>query len=238
MEVREIHRISVTDSVVDSLKEMISAGEFHPGEKLATEAVLCESFGVSRTCIREAMRVLQALGVVTILPGKGAFVSEKTEETQENELWFNEESARFSDFIEVRMAIEPLSTRLAIERAKAKQVARLDEIHASFLKAYEERTLTKLIMLDELFHTEIVKISGNKLLVNINRQLVAANKKYRSESFLDEKVYRHAIVPHSQILACFHDKDPQKGADEMYEHLCITRDDMYYIFGEKGKKKK
>ena len=228
MKMREIQRVSVTDSVVNSLKDMISAGEFLPGEKLATESMLCESFGVSRTCIREAMRVLQALGLVEIRPGKGAFVAEKPLQ-KPSESWYDEESAKFYDFLEVRMAIEPLSTRLAIERASDEQIARLDEIHASFLEAVQNKTLTKLIMLDELFHTEIVNITGNKLLININRQLVDANKKYRSKSLLDETVYQNGVVPHTRIVESFHAKDPQGGADEMYRHLCITKEDMEYI---------
>ena len=72
---KEIQRISITDAVVDNIKEMIEAEEYKVGEKLPAEAKLCEMFKVSRTSVREALRVLQALGYVENKPGKGAFVA-------------------------------------------------------------------------------------------------------------------------------------------------------------------
>ena len=71
---QEIVRISLTDTVADMLKKSIESGEFAPGDKLPPETKLCEDLKVSRTCIREAIRVLQAMGYVEIKHGKGAFV--------------------------------------------------------------------------------------------------------------------------------------------------------------------
>ena len=228
MKSQEIQRVSITDSVVKKLRESIQAGEYKPGEKLPTEVQLCESFGVSRTCVREALRVLQALRLVEILPGRGAFVAQKLP-TEEESTWYAETDAQFYDFIEVRMAIEPLATRLAIERATDEQIEGLDEILRSFVEASDNKDLTKMIMLDELFHSEIIKIAGNKLLVNINKELSRGNKKYRSESFLDNTVYRNAIGPHTKIMECFHKRDPEEGAREMFNHLSITKNDMDYL---------
>ncbi len=228
MKSQEIQRVSITDSVVKKLRESIQTGEYKPGEKLPTEVQLCESFGVSRTCVREALRVLQALRLVEILPGRGAFVAQKLP-TEEESTWYAETDAQFYDFIEVRMAIEPLATRLAIERATDEQIEGLDEILRSFVEASDNKDLTKMIMLDELFHSEIIKIAGNKLLMNINKELSRGNKKYRSESFLDNTVYRNAIGPHTKIMECFHKRDPEAGAREMFNHLSITKNDMDYL---------
>ena len=57
---KAIQRMSITDSVVADIKEMIMSGEYKIGEKLPTEMKLCDQMGVSRTCVREAIRVLQA----------------------------------------------------------------------------------------------------------------------------------------------------------------------------------
>ena len=59
---KEIRRISVTDTVVERIQELIDSGEYEPGQKLPTESNLCENLKVSRTSVREAMRMLQALG--------------------------------------------------------------------------------------------------------------------------------------------------------------------------------
>ena len=70
---KEIQRMSITDSVVATIKDMILSGEYKENEKLPAEMSLCQSLKVSRTSVREALRVLQALGFVEMRPGKGAF---------------------------------------------------------------------------------------------------------------------------------------------------------------------
>ncbi|HHV11494.1 MAG TPA: FadR family transcriptional regulator [Clostridiales bacterium] len=225
---KEIKRISVTDSVVESIKSSILSGEYAPGDKLPTENSMCQEMGVSRTCVREAVRVLQAIGYVDILPGKGAFVSSKIGEG--DQLWYEIPDAQFYDFMEVRMAIETLSTRLAIKRADRKQIQKLAEINNSFIEAVNEKNQIQLIMYDELFHTEIVKITGNKLLIAINKQIVTSGKKYRGESFMDNSVYKNAVIPHTKILEAFQSNDPEKGQAEMYNHLQITVNDMKQIY--------
>lgn len=228
---KEIQRVSVTDSVIQSIKAMIASGEYAPNSKLPTENEMCQSMKVSRTCVREAIRVLQALGMVDIIPGKGAFVSANP--NPDSEPWYNVPDTQFYDFIEVRIAIEPISTRLAIERATKRQINKLAKIHQSFITANKERNLAQTIMFDELFHTEIVNMTNNKLLININKQLVVANRKYRCESFTSNETYNNAVIPHSRILESFYEHNPERGANEMLYHLQITRNDMEHLMSVK-----
>ena len=162
---KAIQRMSITDSVVADIKEMIMSGEYKIGEKLPTEMKLCDQMSVSRTCVREAIRVLQAIGYVEIRPGKGAFVANYQKSTDNSSLWYDVEGVKFYDFMEVRMAIETLSVRLAVERATDKQIRELREIHTSFVEATEKRDMLKMIMLDELFHTKIITFTNNQLLL-------------------------------------------------------------------------
>ncbi len=223
---REIQRISITDAVVATIKEAVETGEYARGQKLPTEAVLCSEMKVSRTSVREALRVLQALGYVTIKPGKGAFVSETAAETQTIKPWYGTEGVQYSDFMEVRLVLETLAVRLAVERATSKQVRELEEVHSSFCEACENHDLTKLIMLDETFHLKIMACTGNSLLVNMNRQLLKAYRVYRSESFVNEKLYDRAVEPHGRILDCFRSGDANQAVAEMERHMRITRQDM------------
>lgn len=223
---KEIQRISITDAVVATIREAIEAGEYAQGEKLPAEAVLCSEMKVSRTSVREALRVLQALGYVVIKPGKGAFVSEMTADSQSIRPWYEAESVEYTDFMDVRFVLETLAVRLAVERATKAQVEELEEIHASFCKACENHDLTKLIMLDETFHMKIMADTENPLLVNINKQLLKAYRVYRSESFTNEKLYDRAVEPHGKILDCFKRKDADQAVIEMERHMEITRKDM------------
>ena len=224
---REIQRISITDAVVDSIKEMIQTQEYKEGEKLPVEAKLCEMLGVSRTSVREAIRVLQALGYVENRPGKGAFVA--SSHRKEITPWYDVENPQFTDFMEVRMAIETLAVRLAVERASQKDIREIEQVQTSFVQANENKDKIRLIMLDELFHTKIMEFTRNQLLVNINAQLLEAFRVYRSESFTDENVYNNAIEPHARILECFKKHDSKQAVEEMRRHLNITTNDMEQI---------
>lgn len=226
---KAIQRMSITDSVVADIKEMIMSGEYKIGEKLPTEMKLCDQMGVSRTCVREAIRVLQAIGHVEIRPGKGAFVANYQKSTDNSSLWYDVEGVKFYDFMEVRMAIETLSVRLAVERATDKQIRELREIHTSFVEATEKRDMLKMIMLDELFHTKIITFTNNQLLININKQLLERFRIYRGDSFTNKMVYKNAVEPHERILLCFEMRNPSSAVEEMRKHLNITTQDMELI---------
>lgn len=226
---KAIQRMSITDSVVADIKEMIMSGEYKIGEKLPTEMKLCDQMSVSRTCVREAIRVLQAIGYVEIRPGKGAFVANYQKSTDNSSLWYDVEGVKFYDFMEVRMAIETLSVRLAVERATDKQIRELREIHTSFVEATEKRDMLKMIMLDELFHTKIITFTNNQLLININKQLLERFRIYRGDSFTNKMVYKNAVEPHERILLCFEMRNPSSAVEEMCKHLNITTQDMELI---------
>ena len=226
---KAIQRMSITDSVVADIKEMIMSGEYKIGEKLPTEMKLCDQMGVSRTYVREAIRVLQAIGYVEIRPGKGAFVANYQKSTDNSSLWYDVEGVKFYDFMEVRMAIETLSVRLAVERATDKQIRELREIHTSFVEATEKRDMLKMIMLDELFHTKIITFTNNQLLININKQLLERFRIYRGDSFTNKMVYKNAVEPHERILLCFEMRNPSSAVEEMRKHLNITTQDMELI---------
>ncbi len=226
---KEIHRISITDAVVEAVKKAIDSGEYAPGTKLPTEAAMCQEMKVSRSSVREAMRVLQALGYVTISPGRGAFVALEEEKPRSNDPWYEAEGVRYSDFMEIRLAIETLAVGLAVERASDAQVRELEEIHSSFCEANEVHDMAKLIMLDELFHTKIMSFTGNPLFVNINKQIQECFRSYRGESFSNDMVYSNAVEPHGRILQCFKEKDAVRAAAEMQKHLEITQEDMVKV---------
>lgn len=229
---KEIYRISITDAVVDNLKEMIESGQYKIDTKLPTECSLCDELKVSRTSVREAMRVLQALGYVDLRPGKGAFVADYTKRVASKN-WYEVEDAKFYDFMEVRLAIEALAVRLSVEKATPKQIKELDAIHESFLEASAAADLVRLIMLDELFHTKIVSYACNQLLININKQLLDSFCVYRGDSFTNNEVYINAVEPHSRILECFHEKNASRAVREIRLHLEITTADMEKIHNKK-----
>ncbi|MCI8304324.1 MAG: FadR family transcriptional regulator [Lawsonibacter sp.] len=225
---KEIQRVSITDAVVTALQEMIESGEYKIGEKMPTEAELCSTLKVSRTSVREALRVLQAMEYVEMRPGKGSFVADFR---VRNSNWYDVEDAKFYDFMEVRQAIETLSVRLSVERATDQQIQELEGIHLKFKQANLDKDVSGLVRLDEMFHTKIIEYTDNQLLININQQLLESFRKYRNSSFMNSRVYQNAEEPHERILACFQTKNAAQAVREMRCHLDITAKDMEIIHG-------
>lgn len=233
----EIKRISITDSAVKSIKQAILTGEYLPGQKLPTEAQFCDLLKVSRTTIREALRILQALGYVTMQPGKGAFASDPLPNPQQSNSnsWYEVEGLSYRDLMEVRIAVETLAVQLAVTRAVPEQVSRLQKIHDEYLEAAAVYDPVKLIILDEMFHTTIVSFTNNQLLNNLNVEIQDCFKPYRTKSFTNKNTYKNAIPSHANILDCFYAKDAARAVREMRHHLELSLKDISaaYSFDDK-----
>ena len=225
--ITKIDRVSISDQVAKQLQSLITAGVFKIGDKLPTENELCTQFGVGRSTVREAMRVLVAIGMIQIQPGKGAFVA-KNEDTSFDAIkyWFTEKHAELSELIEVRMAIEPLALRLAIQRASDENIQQIQEIHEAFKKASQQKDYMELAVLDESFHNAIIYASGNSLLIKIGKLITDAMKEFRARSFAVHKNLDHATIPHGKIVEALLNKDESAGVAAMMSHLEISKQDM------------
>lgn len=227
MDIGAVKRKSVVDQVVDILKEFIMSGEVKAGDKLPTEMELCEKLSVGRGTVREAIRILQAIGFVEIQSGRGAFVARTTEPAPEDlMMWFRENEVELIDVLEVRTAIEPLAVQLAIRHSSAAELEELREIHAHTLEAVNQNDVHSIATCDELFHTFIVKCSRNKLLISINKQISEYLTNFRHKTFYIPSNAKNLIVPHTNILQAFIDKDPQRGQEYMLEHLQWVKQDL------------
>jgi len=221
---KEIQRISVADAVAESIKDLICSGKYLVGQKLPTESKLCEELHVSRTSVREAFRLLQAQGYVEIRPGKGAFVADFQTGLQVN--WFEVDDAKYNDYMEVRVAIETLAVRLAVERATEAQIQDLHSVHEAFLAASQIHDAARMVILDERFHSLILECSQNPLLRKINSDLLDVFRPYRRANFSDATQYSHADAAHARILECFLSRNPDQAELQMLEHLTITAEDF------------
>ena len=221
---QEIVRISLTDTVADMLKKSIESGEFAPGDKLPPETKLCEELKVSRTCIREAIRVLQAMGYVEIKHGKGAFVLNRSKGAS-----FSYDALDLNELnilMEIRNSVEVIAVEIAAKQATKRQISMLESIHESFTDACNNHDVVRMIMIDELFHSKIASLSQNQLIISLNKLVLEAYRSYRGNSFNNEELYQNAILPHKRILSYIKMNDPEGAASAMQEHLQITKSDM------------
>ena len=232
--IQRIEKISITDEVVKRIRDLVDSGEYSVGEKLPTEMELRDQLGVGRSTIREAFRVLQALGIIELRSGRGAFVKGKNDTTYETiKKWFVEKEAELSELMEVRMAIEPIAVKLAIQRGSPAQIDQLRAIHDAFRKAVEKEDAIDLATLDESFHTAIVDASNNGLLIKIGRLMADAFVEYRARSFAVKANMTHALTPHEKILGAILKKNEKDAIQAIQLHLEVSLEDMSKVVNKK-----
>lgn len=214
-----IERIPICSQVVTGIQTLIEEQNLQPGDKMPTEKVLCEMFGVGRSTVREAMRILQAMGVLSLQQGRGAFVGDSYPSQDEGRPWFKEVSSNLRDYVEMRLAVEPLCTRLAIERASEEEIAEIARIHSLFIQAVSKNDPISLAKYDELFHMEIAKATHNKLMVSIQEAIRKTVFDMRVQSFSVRERMSSAIPPHTRLLDAFYHHDASEGERAMIEHL-------------------
>lgn len=221
---------STIDMVVNGLIKVITNGEYSIGDRLPTESKLCAQFNVSRSTLREAISVVRALGYIETRHGSGSYIIATSIETRETvEQWFAIKKPELNDFFEVRCNIEVMNIRYAIMRRSDEDIERIKSIHNSFENAIMRGDAVKMAVFDERFHMELARISGNSLLIEINRLIANALKPYRRKSFAVEENAVHALFPHKNIINALENQDVAAGVKAMQEHIDVSLTDIEIV---------
>lgn len=191
--------LPLRDVVFKTLRQAILTGELKPGERLM-EIHLANQLGVSRTPIREAIRMLELEGLVTMVPRKGAEVSRISKQD-------------ISDVLEVRGSLEALAVRLACRRITPKELELLETTFRNFVSAVGRGDLNEVVQADVKFHDIITDASKNKRLEQLVNNLAERVFRYRLEYSKDVNVHKRLIEEHERILTCIQNGD-ESGAEE------------------------
>lgn len=222
---------SLASRVVDELLEAITSGRLRPGAPLPTERALSEQFGVSRTVVREAIRGLQAKGVIASLPGRGAVVSEvsSTQVAETVEFYVRTASSqdliRPTDISEVRNVLELTLTGLASERATGDDLS-LIETELRAMRA--ARTPEEAAEHDEAFHRAIALATHNALFVTLMDAINGPFRSIRVRSLRVKGRTVSAAVEHEAVYLALRSGDAQAARDAMTRHL----EDSSFYYGE------
>jgi GntR family transcriptional repressor for pyruvate dehydrogenase complex len=230
-----VNRVPVTNLVVEKIKDYLESGAISVGDKLPTEKAFCEQLGVGRSTVREAIRILQAIGYVDMRPGKGAFLLRDRPPAPGAEIknWFRVHSFEIADFVEVRMAIEPLAIRLAIQRGTKDEINKIEQMCVNFESSLEQGDEEKLGYYDAQFHLAIVEAAHNPLLKRINDTILESLTDFRETTFRVKRNALNAVEPHRRILKGIKDRDVDMAVEEMLAHLQRVVDDMDYLVEDK-----
>ena len=197
--------LPLRDVVFNTLRQAILRGELKPGERLM-EIALANRLGVSRTPVREAIRLLELEGLVIMIPRRGAQVAQITEQD-------------LNDVLEVRLGLEELAVRFACERITDEEIKALGLAVKEFEKKMSNNELSAQAEADVKFHEIIYGATHNQRLVQIINNIREQMYRYRYEYVKDNANYKQLIDEHNQILEGLknHDKDYVKKV--MHTHL-------------------
>jgi DNA-binding GntR family transcriptional regulator len=200
-----IQRRSLHNELADRLRHMIVEGELAPGEKLA-EKELCLQFGVSRTPLREAMRVLATEGLVLLTPNRGCAVAKLT-------------LADLDEAFPIMGALEALSGELACLHITDAELARIRDLHERMVRKYEAGALSDYFKLNEQIHQLILSAARNPTLSQMQLSLSGRVRRARYMANMSPARWTRAVAEHEKILEALSARDGKRLAVLLKEHL-------------------
>lgn len=170
------------------------------------ELQLAAKLGVSRTPIREAIRMLEQEGLAVTIPRKGAEVAKMTEKDME-------------DVLQIRDALDELAATIACEQISEEELSHLRETMYEFEKSTKTGDVKRIAEADVQFHDIIYKATGNPKLVILLNNLREQMYRYRVEYLKDEKNYPMLVKEHCEIVEGLSNKDKEKLTAAMHKHV-------------------
>jgi DNA-binding FadR family transcriptional regulator len=212
--------------VVDQIRRAIQIGRFLAGEKLPSERELADQLGVSRTTVREAMRVLQGEGLIKTRRGRagGATVVATEVTASERRQVVRRRLAELENVFDYRLAIEPAAAALAAQRRTKRDISELEETLAALralAMAPDAEGPSRFLAVDAEFHHRIAVAARNP-------HLVRAEGDARAGMFLPVGGVFTALHPdanrgHEEIFAAVQAGDAEGARRAMTEHVELTR---------------
>jgi DNA-binding GntR family transcriptional regulator len=196
--------------VVEQIQQMIIEGALAPGTRL-NERLLCEKLGVSRTPLREALKILAALGLVELLPNRGAAVVQLT-------------AKDIAETFEVISHLEAMAGELACARITDAQINEIRALHFEMLACHARRDLPAYYRINQLIHDLINRSACNDVLREIYITVNSRVKALRFSSNLDRERWDAAVREHSMMIEALGARDGARLAAILESHLLAKKD--------------
>jgi GntR family transcriptional regulator, transcriptional repressor for pyruvate dehydrogenase complex len=214
-----IKKTRIYEEVVGQLHQLIDAGKLKAGDRLPSERELAETFRVSRSSVREAIKTLENEGLVITRPGSGTFVTTVNVEAIIPSLasLLSRGKDALIDLFEMRCLVEPSIAALAAERATPADILRLKEICAE-----QERQIkrdTSAVDSDAAFHLTIGRATHNSALQRLVASIVEILKPIREKSLQTPGRAHKSLASHREILVAIERHDPELARRAMQQHI-------------------
>ena len=196
---------SLRKQVEDKLRQAIVTGHFRPGDHLP-DRVLCETFQVSRTVVREAVRQLEAEGLIETLSHKGSFVRAMSVREAEQ-------------IYDVRAVLEALAAKSFARNATEAQIAELRAVFEEFEKVPKAKTAVNVLDIKQRFYEILLRGCGNEYVTRMLNQILNRNTLLRATSLSDPKRLPKSIKELRRLIQAIEARDAEEAWAASFEHV-------------------
>ncbi|WP_114257761.1 FCD domain-containing protein [Streptomyces sp. Go-475] len=212
--------MALTDEAMDKIKAMIVAGELAPSSRLPKEEILAAQLGLSRNSLREAVRALTAMRILTVRQGDGTYVSSLEPHLLLESLSFASDVSQGRtalQLLQVRRLLEPQATGLAAALLTSEDLRELGDI---LERSKSAATVEEFIAHDIAFHVRIVEAVGNPVLSMLLRVLSTRTQRVRIvRGSQARRAVDNAHRDHQQILGALKARDALLAASAATVHI-------------------
>ena len=219
--IKPIEKFILIDQVIAKITTLIESGDLKPGDFLPGERILSERLGISRTSLRQALKALNVLGVLEIMPGKKTYIKKSFSDILVNPFRFIKamHAIKVKEIFEARQILEEGLVQKAAKKAADNDVIRIK----SYLDMSEKNLENKseFIYAEFMFHQCIFDIANNKILaavMNSVNDLLIVLEKYEKD-YLTIEDRKTSFKQHIDIYNAIKSKDPEKARLAMHIHL-------------------
>lgn len=230
-----VKKVRVSDGVVEQILAVIEQGRLKPGDQLPGERELVTQLRVGRATVREALRMLEAQGIIVVRPGKGAYVTGDINRISGHEairIWQMEHADEILDLLEIRDALEGRAAFLAARRGDQNVIMELQHTFMEAERCLAEQDISRLGFIDHQFHSLLGKASGNPALSQIVDALgETMPSPFRSLQKLPGRG-EQSLAEHRAILNAIKSGDPVAAERAVNVHIHSQREAIMSLSSE------
>jgi GntR family transcriptional regulator, transcriptional repressor for pyruvate dehydrogenase complex len=217
----------LSQHAAEQIRALIRSGELRGGDRLPSERELCEHLGVSRTVVREAIKLLKAAGLVRVRLGVGTFIAEPSQNILEGPLSYllGSDTKKIEDLQQVRSLLEPSIAALAAQSATQADITRMEQAIRE-METYSDDPV-KYIEADNDFHMALAEASQNSVIQLLVFSLVDLLQVGRQLAVSSPGAVKRARRFHQQILDAVKNGDTEDAFRAMEGHIQQTDKDMW-----------
>lgn len=216
-----IKKVSLQSEITKYILDYIKEEKLQCGDKLPSQSELMEMMGVSRTSLREAMRVMEGQGLLSVVNGKGVYVGKQFQEDFiQKTLSFHWEKAKMLEALEVRSVIEKEILKMVIRRITDQEIDELGQLTKDLMEKFRKGIRTTAE--DKAFHLKIYSCCHNSVMSEVIVSMQDAIAGFWQEPLEIEKAFDESMPYHETLYEAIRDRDLRRAIqanDEIAKYL-------------------